>query len=512
MKLKQNLVLTFLLISSFIGILGIVTLIELDEITKPLNNEIPETFDSLTLSSEMDAHALNIRYYDEILTQSARNYAFTGDVIWKDRYYETVALLDSEIESAIEKGDSVDAAFFDNVQFANTQLVDLETRSLFAVVNDDQDTAIEILESNEYQNYKMIYLQGLENYAERHNLSYEDSILSANQIIHDISDSTNQKLLFGTTVIIVIVISVIASSLLLGFYVSNKITRPINQLNLAAKKISDGELDITLPETGYAEAKELSQSFNQMSASLKKTIELEKKLAIAETQLKSERFAAIGEASSRIAHDLKNPLAAMKAELEIVQHFNRENFDDKTKKRIRNIEDSLDMMYEQIEGMMNFVRATTFDIQSTTVSKLVNEIIKIIVKPENIKMNLPQNDFTLKCDFKKFESVLSNLINNAIQEIGKEPGEVTVTFEESKSNVKISVSDSGSGIPEDKLEKIFEPLYTTKNTGTGLGLASCKNIVEQHGGTISVKNNPTTFTIVLPKEPEKSLEQLTQVS
>ena len=76
----------------------------------------------------------------------------------------------------------------------------------------------------------------------------------------------------------------------------------------------------------------------------------------------------------------------------------------------------------------------------------------------------------------------------------------------------INVSDSGSGIPEDKLKKSLSHLYTTKNTGTGLGLASCKNIVEQHGGTISAKNNPTTFTIVLPKEPEKSLKQLTNVT
>ena len=89
---------------------------------------------------------------------------------------------------------------------------------------------------------------------------------------------------------------------------------------------------------------------------------------------------------------------------------------------------------------------------------------------------------------------------------------LTVNFKELKSNVIITISYSGSGVPEDTLEKIFEPLYTAKNTGTGLGLAICKNTVEQHGGTISAKNNPTTFTIVLPKEPEKFTEQLTQVS
>ena len=81
-----------MVISLFIGALGIVTLFELSEITKPLNNEIPETFESLSLSSEMDTHALNIRYYDEVMRQSVRNYAFTGDLTWKDRYYDTVWL------------------------------------------------------------------------------------------------------------------------------------------------------------------------------------------------------------------------------------------------------------------------------------------------------------------------------------------------------------------------------------------------------------------------------------
>jgi len=65
--------------------------------------------------------------------------------------------------------------------------------------------------------------------------------------------------------------------------------------------------------------------------------------------------------------------------------------------------------------------------------------------------------------------------------------------------VILEFTDSGEGIPDDDLEKVFEPLFTTKQKGTGLGLASCKNIVEQHHGEISVKNNPTTFTVKLPK-------------
>ena len=78
-------------------------------------------------------------------------------------------------------------------------------------------------------------------------------------------------------------------------------------------------------------------------------------------------------------------------------------------------------------------------------------------------------------------------------------GEISVSIIDDEDSVHIQVADSGPGIPDNIISGIFEPLFTTKQTGTGLGLASCKTIVEQHGGTLTVKNNPTTFTVKLPK-------------
>ncbi|PIY90655.1 MAG: hypothetical protein COY74_00250, partial [Nitrosopumilales archaeon CG_4_10_14_0_8_um_filter_34_8] len=95
--------------------------------------------------------------------------------------------------------------------------------------------------------------------------------------------------------------------------------------------------------------------------------------------------------------------------------------------------------------------------------------------------------------------VFSNLIKNAIDAIGDNPGSIEIKCQENGNCVTIDIIDSGPGIKENNINKIFEPLYTTKQTGTGLGLVSCKNIIEQHGGKLSVKNNPTTFTITLPK-------------
>ncbi|NIU00659.1 MAG: GHKL domain-containing protein, partial [Nitrosopumilaceae archaeon] len=108
-------------------------------------------------------------------------------------------------------------------------------------------------------------------------------------------------------------------------------------------------------------------------------------------------------------------------------------------------------------------------------------------------------DMRIPCDERKMEAVFSNLLANSVSALDG-PGEVDIEFSSNNDSYIITVKDSGPGIPEEQLVRIFEPLYTTKKTGTGLGLVICKSIIEQHGGTILASNKPTTFTITLPKE------------
>jgi two-component system sensor histidine kinase HydH len=116
-------------------------------------------------------------------------------------------------------------------------------------------------------------------------------------------------------------------------------------------------------------------------------------------------------------------------------------------------------------------------------------------------LSISSKSCRVKWDETKIRVILTNLLQNAIQSVGVE-GSVKLGISESTELITISVIDSGHGIPEENLEKIFEPLFTTKKTGTGLGLASCKQIIDMHGGNITVKNNPTTFTIKIPKNPK----------
>ena len=274
--------------------------------------------------------------------------------IWIERYDETVLLLDDEIKMALDNGDAVDHSFFTDIDFANQKLIELETNAFFFVRNGDPEKAVSILEGQEYANFKAVYYQALTNYAEKHSLSHQSALESTENTIHLLTDDTERRITFGLFAIGTSFVALTIASILYGLIISKKITSPINKLGSAAKEITDGKLDVVLPEDGFDETRKLSQSFNTMSKSLKKTIELEKKLSVAETQLKSERFAAIGEASSKIAHDLRNPLTKIKAELELFHHFNRANLDEKSLKRLDDMDNSVDLMTDQIKGMLNY--------------------------------------------------------------------------------------------------------------------------------------------------------------
>lgn len=235
-------------------------------------------------------------------------------------------------------------------------------------------------------------------------------------------------------------------------------------------------------------------------------IEKEKQLAISEEKSKNSRFIAIGETASRLGHDLRNPLSVIMGTIQILKLKSKNGvYDENIQEKYDRIERAITRMSHQIEDVLDFVRIRPLELGNHSLVEIIQEVSGKITKPNNIQINLPQNDLKITCDSKKLEIVFINIIINAIQSIG-DKGEITIKITDDKKNAYISIEDSGPGIPDEILPKIFEPLFTTKQTGTGLGLVSCKNIVEQHGGSITVKNNPTTFTILLPMNPAENSE------
>ena len=229
-----------------------------------------------------------------------------------------------------------------------------------------------------------------------------------------------------------------------------------------------------------------------------KTYQLEKSNKELQKQTqRAEHLAKIGELASSLTHNLRNPLGVITSTVKIIEATSKDTLDEKTLSRLSRITDSATNMSKQIEEVLNFVRKKPLDIETISLSELFQASVNNIETPERVTIHLPDNEILLECDPPKLEVIFMNLITNSIQAI-ENTGDIHIRISENTGTVTIEIEDSGPGIPSELLPKIFDSLFTTKAAGTGLGLAYCKSTVEQHNGTLSVKNNPTTFTIKLP--------------
>ncbi len=216
--------------------------------------------------------------------------------------------------------------------------------------------------------------------------------------------------------------------------------------------------------------------------------------------IKTERLSAIGELAARLSHDLRNPLSVIKSSVEITMLRNNDKFSTQDKEVMQRINKAIIRMTNQIDDVLNYVKQTPIEKNKITLSTCIKNVIGWISIPTKIEITVKENDAIVFADEGKLEIVFSNIIRNAIEAIGDNSGSIEIMIQDIGEQVIIEIIDSGEGIKEDNMNMIFEPLYTTKQIGTGLGLVSCKNIIEQHDGKITVKNNPTTFTITLPKK------------
>ena len=216
--------------------------------------------------------------------------------------------------------------------------------------------------------------------------------------------------------------------------------------------------------------------------------------------LKSERLSAIGELSGRLAHDLRNPLSVMKMSIDLLKQSPKDLkiSDSKISKRINLIEKSIDRISHQVDDVLGYVRHSPLTLTNISIHDAIQNSLDKINIPNDVDVSLSEQDVMINCDVIKLDAVFINLVVNSIQAMS-DGGKIEIKIFDKDNSVIIKFIDSGNGISGEDIEKVFEPLFTTKQKGTGLGLASCKNIIEQHQGEISVLNDPTTFTIILPK-------------
>ena len=216
--------------------------------------------------------------------------------------------------------------------------------------------------------------------------------------------------------------------------------------------------------------------------------------------IKRKRQEIMGELSIRIAHDLKNPLGVIKNSIEILQIKNKSMTKDHLN-LFQAMNRSIIRMDHQINQVFDFVNPKPLNLVECSIREIIESVISEMIDSKKVIIQLPENDCKIMCDKIKMENVFANLLLNAIQAMN-EKGTITITLDENESQTKIRINDTGPGIPEKLVSKIFDPLFTTRQIGTGLGLPSCKTIIEQHGGDIYFETtigSGTIFVIALPK-------------
>jgi signal transduction histidine kinase len=158
-----------------------------------------------------------------------------------------------------------------------------------------------------------------------------------------------------------------------------------------------------------------------------------------------------------------------------------------------------------INDLLDFAARRPLQKKKQNINSLIDDSLKRIHIPENINIQWKYaKKATVAVDEKQLERVFVNLTKNAVQAMPN-GGTLTIATNETKDHIEIAFTDTGTGIPEENMNKLFSPLFTTKAKGIGMGLAICKKIVEQHDGTIEAQSKAgqgTTFTIKLPKREE----------
>ena len=228
--------------------------------------------------------------------------------------------------------------------------------------------------------------------------------------------------------------------------------------------------------------------------------------------VRSEKLAAIGQMSGG-AHDLRNPLGAIKnASYMIKKRLTSDGIIDDNPK----IQQYLEIIDQQIArsngiitDLMTFVRVGAPALTPTRLEEVIEESLATMGRNENVSLStrIDPDLRPVMADGEQLQRVFLNLANNA-QEAMPEGGQLTIKAQSVNGHVEISFSDTGSGISDENIKRIFDPLFTTKTKGTGLGLAVCQEIVMRHGGTIeALRNNGpnggSTFAVKLPASPQK---------
>ena len=219
--------------------------------------------------------------------------------------------------------------------------------------------------------------------------------------------------------------------------------------------------------------------------------------------LQAEKLAAAGRLVRTLAHEVRNPINNINLAVEQLIVNNLKEEDDLY---LDIIHRNSNRINELIKELLLSSRPAEIEMSQCTFQSLIDEVLDAAIDRINLKhihlsVNLPQQTIVIECDKQKLVMALLNIVINAIEAMQDETGKLIIDAQTFQNKLILYITDNGSGISEENLPRLFEPYFTSKRNGIGLGLAATLNIIQSHRGTIeatSLEKKGTTFTITLP--------------
>lgn len=284
--------------------------------------------------------------------------------------------------------------------------------------------------------------------------------------------------------------------------ISRGIAAPIGQLRDGARRVGQGDLDIELQVSGPVELQQLAASFEEMTRQLAGSQEMLRR---------KERLASLGRIAATVSHELRNPLGVVRASIYSIKERTLHKGLG-VERALERMERSIDRCVGIINDLLDFARVKDLARETTAIDAWLSEFLAEQGLPAGVSLRTQ-----LACgarasfDRERLERAVANLIANAAQAMtdpqwnrpSERPNEITVSTAVNGPFVEITVADSGPGIAAEILPKIFDPLFTTKNFGIGLGLPLVRQIMQQHRGSVAVEKSAgggAAFILRLPLE------------
>jgi signal transduction histidine kinase len=291
-------------------------------------------------------------------------------------------------------------------------------------------------------------------------------------------------------------------SLLLGALVSRRVTRPVERLTDAARRIAAGAPGVSVDAAGATgELKGLVDTFNRMTGDLK---------AATDKLVASERIAAWQEVARRLAHEIKNPLTPIRMSLETLLAASRRGPLDERFTRL--LGESAQAMLEEVDRLKRivdefsqFARLPRPQLAPAALDEVVRPVMALYAPHDGLEFKAElAPGVRAAVDRDQLTQVLVNLVKNAEEALRGRPGSITVRVFSGGAEAVLEVQDDGPGIAAELRARLFEPYVTTKDQGTGLGLAIARRIAEEHGGRLELLERAgpgACFRLTLPALP-----------